>query len=115
MGKNQNKIEKLLNDLKLEQVSGGYVGSDWNEEDASIYEKLGIRHYRNLLRKDTYYIGDIKVPKNFVYVMAHTWKKGNQKAAESWVSAIKNRELDGVSLKDYYKFLDNNFSYSEFF
>ena len=75
MDKNQNKVEKLENDLELDQVPGGFVGGDWNKKSAHIYESLGIKQDRDLLKKDTYYIGTCKVPKDYVYTLAHIWKE----------------------------------------
>lgn len=113
MDKNEDKVEKLENDLELDQVPGGYVGGDWNKKSAGIYESLGIKHYRHLLKKDAYYISDTKVPKHLAHTLAHIWKTDGEKEAmnlaekaKDLVLKLENGTLDGVTEKRLYNFFD---------
>ena len=117
MGKNQNKIEKLLNDLKLEQVSGGFVGRDWNKKDASIYDELGIKHNRNALKKDTYYVSNTKVPKKFVYALVDKYKNGEKEGVKNLAQELQDLILDlengkdiGATPEEVYNDLDEMFN-----
>ena len=58
-------IEKI-DETEIEKVSGGFVGKDWDEEYASEYRKLGIKHVRNTFGYDEYYVCGHKLPKEFV-------------------------------------------------
>lgn len=115
MDENKNKIKNFEDQIKeiseeqAEDITGGFVGRDWNKEDAIIYKKLGITHNRHALNKDTYYIGDTKIPRECAYFLADTYVHGTDDERSelmNQISWIKEGKINKEDLERLYKIFD---------
>ena len=74
MSKNKNEVEELNNE-QAENISGGFVGSDWGRKSANIYKILGIEHEKNIWGYDKYRIDGYEIPKEFAYASKDAYNK----------------------------------------
>ena len=61
----KNKIKKVSKKQTL-SIAGGYAGEDWAPGYQYIYDRLGIKHIKNTLSSDEYFLEGERIPWKFV-------------------------------------------------
>lgn len=70
----ENKVENL-NDETTNNVSGGFVGKDWDKDYENLLFKLGISHEKHLFHKDKYYYKGEEISKDEAFGMVAKWRR----------------------------------------
>ncbi|MBR2735243.1 MAG: hypothetical protein IKE05_03525, partial [Clostridia bacterium] len=101
-----NKIEKV-EDAKLGAVSGGFIGKDWTQRYARVYERFGIVHTRNKFDFDEYRFSGKLLPKDYVYYMADKYLDKNTTESEREEIANEFTKLKNSIAQEDYTLIDS--------
>lgn len=65
------KIIEKINEEQEKEISGGYVSDDWTPKYSYAYDRLEIKHIKNSLAPDEYFLKNKKLPWKFAIAAAN--------------------------------------------